>query len=274
MTIAAAQLPLLVVLLALGAVAKPATARGDDGAGPSSLLGPAALVPEKWRTTAVYAAALGELMLAAGLAFTEQPVFRWAALGFFGISTYVLLELRQRRPDAGCGCFGEVSARPIGLRAIARTLVLGVMAISVLTVPSTGWAVVTGLSWSAAGAMACGVLVLAALSPELEELIARLRYRAPCEQRPLPVDTALTRLRASSAWRGTRPLLDTEEPADTWRELCWRFFVYPGRSAEGELVDVVFAVYLSGRRPPVRVTLVTPDGLPLTSVRENIPVSA
>ena len=39
---------------------------------------------------------------------------------FFLVAVGALNEMRQRRPDAGCGCFGELSGIPIGLSTIAR----------------------------------------------------------------------------------------------------------------------------------------------------------
>ncbi len=48
-----------------------------------------------------------------------------------------------------------------------------------------------------------------------------------------------------------------------WRELCWRYIVYPG-SYDGRLADLVFAVFLQQRRPVIHAALVAADtGLPL-----------
>ncbi|SDQ68800.1 MauE/DoxX family redox-associated membrane protein [Thermostaphylospora chromogena] len=273
-TIAAAQAPVLVLLLTLGGVAKAATAHADVEPGGLVRLGPAILMPPRWRTLAMYVCAAVELVMAAGLIFSTHPYFRWNAVVFFALSTYVLMDLRRRHPDAGCGCFGEVSSRPIGMRSIGRTVVLTAMSVGVV------WAPVPALSLLAepdpltlTGA-AAGLAVLAVLSPELEEVVARLRYRAPCEQRSVPTGVALARLRSSAAWRAHESLLLTDQPRDSWRELCWRFFVYPGRTADGRDVEVVFAVYLSGRRPPVKVALVDEDGTAVQPMPESTPVSA
>ncbi|MDF5753022.1 MauE/DoxX family redox-associated membrane protein [Spongiactinospora sp. TRM90649] len=271
-TIAAAQLPLMVLLLVMGSAAKVATIRADAEPGGLTRLGPAVLMPERLRGAALVVCAAGELVLAVGIAFTASPLFRWGSLAFFALSTYVLLELRRRRPDVGCGCFGEVSSRPIGARSVARTVTLAVMAAGMLSVPTPGWQVVAGITWTTAGFMTAGLALLVVLSPELEEAIDRVRHRAPCEQRALSPGTALSRLRASAAWDDHRPLLTTPEPADSWRELCWRFFAFDGRTPDGVPVDVVFAVYLSGRRPPVRAAVVTADGMPVLA--ESIAVSA
>jgi hypothetical protein len=226
-----------------------------------SRIGPAVLVPERWRPQALLLCAGIELVLAGGLAVTAHPAFRWGTVALFAISTYVLWELRRRRPDAGCGCFGEVSSAPVGLRSLARTMLLTAMAAgAALVVPQAGWQVTSGPWWIAA---ACGLAAVAVLSPELEESAARIRYRAPCEQRALPAAAALARLQSSAAWRSHRELLTATEPVDSWRELCWRFFAYPGRTSAGDPVDVVFAVYLSGRRPPIRTAVVDIEGRPL-----------
>ncbi len=272
-TLATAALVLLVLLLVLGGVAKIATVGTDAEPGGLTRLGPAVLVPERWRKPVLIFCAAVEIVLAAGLIFTRSPLPRWGTIVFFSVSTYVLWELRRRRPDVGCGCFGEASGSPVGLRSIGRAVVLTGMAVSVALVPVSGADLLSGLSWNLAIALAAGVVLLSLLSPELEEAIARVRYRAPCEQRPIPTARSLSRLRSSSEWRSHTALLVSVEPEDTWRELCWRFFVYPGRTATGAEAEVVFAVYLSGRRPAVRVAVVGAEGNDGT-LRKSIDVSA
>ncbi|SEL45058.1 MauE/DoxX family redox-associated membrane protein [Nonomuraea pusilla] len=246
------QLPAVIVLLLLGTAAKLVTVRTGGEPGALSRLGPAVLVPGRMQAPALLFCAAVEAVLAAGLLLTTHPAFRWGTAAFFAMSTYVLLELRRRRPDAGCGCFGEVSSAPVGLRSVGRTVALTGMALLSVWAPVPGWAAFTHPTWYAAA----GVALLAALSPEVEELINRVRYRAPCEQRPAPAESVtLGRLRASGTWRAHRDELTSADPYDSWRELCWRFFAFRNRSGE----DVVFAVYLSGRRPAVRVAVVTPE---------------
>lgn len=258
------QLPLLIVMLGLGTVAKVSTVTSGDEPGSLSRLGPAGLVPARMRVPALLVCAGAELVLVAGLLVTTHPLFRWGTVAFFALSAYVLLELRRRRPDAGCGCFGEVSSAPVGLRSIGRTVVLTGMAAMSVWAPVAGWEAVTRLSWFTA----VGVAVLAMLSPELEELVDRVRYRAPCELRRGPADSVtLSRLRSSGTWRAHRDELISPEPYDTWRELCWRFFAFRNHGGD----DVVFAVYLSGRRPAVRMAVVSSQG---SSLPEYTPVSA
>lgn len=263
------QLPILVVLLALGATAKLITVGSGGRPGALSRLGPALLVSDRLQAPALVVCAAGELVLATGLLLTTHPAFRWGTVAFFALSTYVLLELRRRRPDAGCGCFGEVSSAPVGLRSIARTVALTGMAAVSVWAPVTGLAVASAPSAVAVALMAAGVTVLLGLSPEIEELIDRVRFRAPCEQRRAPAESVtLARLRASGPWRAHRQELVSAEPYDTWRELCWRFFAFRNHDQD----DVVFAVYLGGRRPVVRMAVVSAAGS--ESLPEYTPVSA
>ncbi len=274
-TIALAALPIVALTLVLGAVAKfAAVARGIEPEG-LGRLGPATLVPERWRASALVCCALVELVGAAAMLFWDHPLPRWWMVVFFTLATYVLIDLRQRRPEAGCGCFGEVSSTPVGLRSIGRAMLLGAMTVAVALWPVTAADLVAGLSWTLLGWTAAGVALVLALSPEVGEGIARMRYKAPCERRELPLEDALSRLTTSAAWRARRPLLTSTTPDDTWRELCWRFFVFPGRTADGDDVDVVFAVYLSGgRHAPVRSALVAADGTSLETLPESMAVSA
>ncbi|MFI6818820.1 MauE/DoxX family redox-associated membrane protein [Nonomuraea sp. NPDC050328] len=248
------QVPILVVLLVLGTVAKLATVRAGGEPGALARLGPAMLVPVRLRAAALLGCAAGELVLAAGLLLTSSPIFRWMTVTFFALSTYVLLELRRKRPDAGCGCFGEVSSAPVGLRSIGRTVLLTGMALMAVWGQGPGWMTFREPTW----ALLAGVVLLAVLSPELEEAINRLRYRAPCEQRPASASVALTRLKASVPWREHAPTLLSAEPEDSWRELCWRFFAFTDHAGR----HVVFAVYLSGLRPAVRVAVVSRESMP------------
>ncbi|GGM70723.1 hypothetical protein GCM10010106_16270 [Thermopolyspora flexuosa] len=274
-TIALASLPVIVPVLVLGAVLKLAAVR--RGAEPEGLggLGPTVLLPERLRRPAIVLCALVEFAYAVALPLWDHPLPRWGAVVFFTLATYVLVDLKRRRPEAGCGCFGEVSRKPVGLRSIGRAMTLGLMTLAVALSPVTAADLVAGLSWTMLGWTVAAAALVLLLSPEIDEMIARMRYRAPCELREAPVEDALSRLTASAEWRERRPLLVSTTPVDTWRELCWRFFVYEGRTADGDAVDVVFAVHLDGgRHAPVRSALVAADGTSLESLPESIPVSA
>ena len=131
-------------------------------------------------------------------------------------------------------------------------------------------------SWTHAPAAIGGLLVLLLLSPEIEEAVARLRYRAPCEQRPLDAADRASRLRVERGLAVARRLL---LGTDAGRQLAGAVLAIlrlPGAHRAGDAVDVVFAVYLTraacrrpggaGRR---RRAAVEAEPLP-----ESIPVSA
>ncbi len=159
-----------------------------------------------------------------------------------------LAELRQRRPELGCGCFGQLSARPVDARSVARAGLLAVAALSTIGGPA--------LYLPAAGAGLLGALcfvaaefaVIAALSPEADEALVRLGYQEPCELRTIPAGRTLAALRRSRPWRGHAPMITSAVPADVWRELCWRYVVFPARH-DGAAVQVVFAVQMKKRHP-------------------------
>lgn len=274
-TIALAALPVVVAVLLLGTLAKlMAVSRGVEPEG-LGRLGPTVLLPERLRVPGLVFCALVELAYAVALPLWDHPLPRWGVVVFFTLATYVLVDLRRRRPEAGCGCFGEVSSTPVGLRSIGRAAVLGAMGVALAFAPVTAGDLVANASWTMLAWIAGTAALVLALSPEVGQAISRMRYRAPCEQRELPVDDALSRLMTSAAWRARRPLLVSTTPVDTWRELCWRFFAFEGRTADGDDVDVVFAVYLTGgRHAPVRSVLIAADGTSLESLPESIPVSA
>jgi hypothetical protein len=274
--IAVAGTPLLIVVLIFGCAAKLADVRGDSEPGALAKLGPAVLMPGRLRRPAVVVCAVLEGVVAVLLLSLDSPLPRYACVAFFAISTYVLFDLRRRRPDVGCGCFGDVSATPVGLRSIARPAMLTVVALAAARQQldiETLRAVLTHDLGTVLAWFAALTALLLVLSPELEESVARLRYRAPCAQREMPIERSLSRLRASATWRAHRHLLTRSEPLDVWRELCWRFFSFPGRTADGLPVDVVFAVYLSGRHAPVRGAVVAADGVAQARLPESIAVS-
>ncbi|WP_345393658.1 MauE/DoxX family redox-associated membrane protein [Nonomuraea salmonea] len=213
------QLPLLIVMLALGTVAKVGTVTSGGEPGSLSRLGPAVLVPGRMQAPALLVCAAAELALATGLLVTTHPLFRWGTVAFFALSTYVLLELRRRRPDAGCGCFGEVSSAPVGLRSIGRTVVLTGMAVLSVWAPVPGWVSVFHLSWYAAA----GVALLVLLSPEVEELIDRVRFRAP------PASSAAAR-QSRSPCRGSGRVASGGRAGRSW---CRRSRTTAGGSCAG-----------------------------------------
>jgi hypothetical protein len=252
------QVLLLAVLLIGGGAAKLWHASGARPAGHGT--GPTALFPVRLRRPAVIALCATEFSLGACLlltaggagAGTAALAVRAATAVLFCTAVGALHELRGRRPDAGCGCFGELSDTPVSWRAMARAALLCVAAVAAITAPPLRLPGSAGQAWLTLAAAAAELALLAVLSPEVGQLILRLSHAEPCELREVPADRTLSVLRSSVPFRRYRRFLLAPTPADVWREGCWRFAVFPGVLA-GRPVEVVFAVHLAGRHGPVRV---------------------
>jgi hypothetical protein len=218
------------------------------------------IFPLRLRRTAALGLCAAELVLGVGLLLTAGRsgagvpalVIRVATALLFSTAVGALHELRDRRPEAGCGCFGELSRTPVNLRTIARTAVLCLAALSSIGVPPLRMPGSAGQAWLTLAVIAAELAALAVLSPEAGEILARMSHSDPCELREVPLARTFSALEASAPWRRYRRYLVTERPVDVWREGCWRFMVFPGVFG-GRRVEVVFAVYLAGRRAPVRV---------------------
>jgi hypothetical protein len=258
------QIPLLAVLL-LGSCAVKAWRTLSPRPGTVAGMGPTGLFPLRLRRPVMIIMYAIELSLGLGLAVTAgrvgdvwlrvpATVVRMTTALFFLIAVGALNEMRQRRPDSGCGCFGDLSDTPIGLRTIARAALLAASAAATIGVP----ALRMPSSFAAAelwlAVLAFELVLIACLSPELGEILVRLGYSEPCELRRLPVGRTMSALYSSSQWRKYAAQLCTAEPADLWREGCWRFVVYPG-IVRGRRVDIVFAVYLQAHRPAIRAAV-------------------
>jgi hypothetical protein len=254
------QVPLLACMLLGGCAGKAWRVLRDRSM--ASGLGPTILFPWRLRRPIMIAMCVTELALGVALLATmgrfqaglPANVARGGTALFFLVATGTLYEVRQHRPDVGCGCFGELSDTPIGLRTIGRAGLLCAAAVIAIGAPPLHMP-----SSPAQGGLWLIVLtveltLLAALSPEIGQLLVRLGYSEPCELRRLPVTRTLSALRASSQWRRYAGQVSADIPADVWREGCWRFVVFPGL-AQGRPADVVFAVYLQPRRPPIRVAV-------------------
>ncbi len=249
------QIPLLAVLLFGGSAAKARLAlRGGQG------VGAAAMFPLGLHRPVVVGLCAGEFALGAGLLVTAGPagagnpaaVARAATALLMGTGAAALYELRARRPDAGCGCFGELSRAPVSWRAIARATLLCVAALATIGIPPPRMPDSAAQAWLTLAAVGAELAVLVALSPEIRQVMLRLSHADPCELREVPVERTLSALRASVPWQRHERFLVTATPIDVWREGCWRFVVFPAVLASRP-VDVVFAVHLADRGAPVRV---------------------
>ncbi len=274
------QIPLLAVMLLGGCAVKAwlAVRSRSVAAGMEATW----LVPLHFRRPVVVMLCMAEALLGLGLIGTAgllgdaaphlpATIVRTATALFFLIAVAALNELRQRRPDAGCGCFGELSETPIGLRTIARSGVLCASAVATIGLPPLRMPSSSTEAQMSLAVLAFELALIAFLSPEVGDVLVRLGYSEPCELRRLPVGRTMSALRASSPWRRYASQVCTATPADVWREGCWRFVVYPG-VVSGRPVDIVFAVYLQARRPAIRVAVLdaaTDEILGLTGVRES-----
>jgi len=262
------QIPILAMLL-IGACAAKAqrvirTRSFDAAASPS------AMFPVRLRKPITLAVCAAELAIGGGLVVTAGALgqggpaatFRVLASLFFGTAVGALYEVRARRPDIGCGCFGDLSEAPVSVRTLVRSALLCVAAIASVGVAPMETPASAGQALWLLGTGGAELAVIALLSPEVGEIMVRLGYAEPCEARRLPVSRTLTALRDSGAWRHYAPYITDSEPGDVWREGCWRFAVYPAL-IDGTGKDVVFAVYLQARRPPVRAAIV--DAVPVAA---------
>jgi len=261
------QIPLLAVML-LGACAAKVW-RALRGHADTARTDPTGLFPVHLQRPIMILMFVTELGLGLGLIGTAgtfggvppglpATIVRTGTALFFLIAVGALNEMRQRRPDSGCGCFGELSGTPIGLRTIARPGLLCASAVATLGLPPLRMpsSPTEAELWLAV--LAFELALIAFLSPELGEIMVRLGYSEPCELRRIPVGRTMAALHASSQWRKYASQVSAAAPSDVWREGCWRFVVYPGM-ARGRRVDIVFAVYLQARRPVVRAAVLDAD---------------
>ncbi len=258
------QVPLLAAMLLGGCAAKAWRVLRSRSL--AAGIGPTALFPLRLRRPVMAAMCAVEFGLGLGLIATAgtkgagppATVVRAGTALFFLVGVGALYEVRQRRPAAGCGCFGELSGTPIGLRTIARSGLL--CASAAVTVGLTALRMPTSHAaaefWLAV--LAFELALLAFLSPELGEILVRLGYSEPCELRRFPVGHTMATLHGSSQWRRYARQISAREPVDVWREGCWRFVVYPGL-ARGRPVEIIFAVHLQARRPAIRAAIVDAD---------------
>ena len=254
------QIPLLAAMLLGGCAAKLLRAArvGSMDAG----LGPTALFPTRLRRPAAMAMCAVEFGLGTGLILTTgrlggHQAANLVRLGtgvLFLVATCALVELRGSRPDAGCGCFGDFSSAPVSTRTLARAALLACAALVTIRLPALQLPAVRAAAPLLAAILAAELVLIAALSPELGEGLVRLGYSEPCELRVLSEYRTLASLHRSTPWRRYSGLLTAPAPADTWRELCWRYLVFPAQ-AGGQPAEVVFAVYLKPRRPAVQAVL-------------------
>ena len=256
-----AQVPLLSAMLLGGCAAKfqRVLRVGSVDAG----LGPTALFPVQLRRPVALATCAVEMACGVALILTAgglgrgglATAARLATSLLFLVATCALIELRSSRPDTGCGCFGDFSTSPVSARTLARSALFAAAALATVGLPPLRAPHPGADAARLLGIFAVELAVIAALSPEVGEALVRLGYSEPCELRRLPAVRTLAALRRSSQWRKRAGLVTVEVPIDMWRELCWRYVVFPARVGDRD-AEIVFAVYLRPHRPLIHSALV------------------
>src|SRR6185437_16654514 len=105
----------------------------------------------------------------------------------FGTGAGALWVLRARRPDAGCGCFGELSTTPVGWRVIMRAVLLCAAALPLIDAPPLHMPASAAQAWLTLGVIVGEVAVIMAMSLEISQLLLRLSHADPCEVREVPI---------------------------------------------------------------------------------------
>ncbi|WP_149260633.1 MauE/DoxX family redox-associated membrane protein [Actinomadura sp. K4S16] len=201
---------------------------------------------------------IGEGALGLALLVTSHLSVRLATTVAFAAATWVVGELRVRRPDAGCGCFGALSSKKVDRRSVLRAMLFTCAAVVSLGAPHAGVEVLRDVPAQVGLLFAVELVLFVALSPELAVLAGRPglpRKGVPCDRRRSPVRETYARLYASPAWAEHENAIGSAVPLDVWREGCWRFVAFPGRVGERD-VEIVFAVSTSERSRAVRSAVV------------------
>lgn len=255
------QVPLLAAILLSASAAKAArivrVGRMDAG------LGPTVLFPTPLRRPVALVICAAELACGIGLVLTGAGIghgdpasaVRIATCLLFLVATFALVELRSSHPATGCGCFGDLSTTPASARTLARSALLAAAALTTIGLPPVSVPGSPAALAVVVAGLAVEVALIAVLSPEVGEALARLGYSDPCELRRVPAARTIAVLHKSAEWRARESVLTASSPVDVWRELCWRYVVYPAR-ADGKDAEAVFAVSLRAHRPVVHAALV------------------
>ncbi|TDD62965.1 MauE/DoxX family redox-associated membrane protein [Actinomadura rubrisoli] len=208
---------------------------------------------------------LGEGLLGLALLVTSHMSVRLATAIAFAAATWAVGELRVRRPDAGCGCFGGLSTKRVDRRSVLRAMLFTGAATASIGAPLAGLQVLRDVQVQVGLVFTVELALFAALSPELSALLernglrdglrgGRNRSAMPCERRRSPLSETYTALYDSAAWVKHENVLASAVPLDVWREGCWRFVVYPARMDEQDM-EIVFAVSTAERDRTVRSAL-------------------
>ena len=143
-------------------------------------------------------------------------------------------------------------------RTITRAALLGAAALASIGAPPLHMPGSSGLAAEMLAVTLVELALLAALSPEIGQMMVRLGHAEPCEVRRVPVARTLATLSRQRSLAALPPHLISTRRRTYGAKGCWRFAAYPGVLASRR-VEVVFAVYLTGRRAPVRAGVLDVD---------------
>lgn len=230
------------------------------------------LVGELERTVLAFRA-LGvlELVLAAALVLAPTwwvPALGAALLGagFVGYLAYG----RAKAPSSSCGC--TAGPAPIGWRSFGRAGLVVAGGVASLAVAGPWWQQVAAQPFGALAVVAAAVVVVGALSTDLDHLwllpLRRLRIRV--FGTPLsrgtddnPVAASVELLERSLAWESAAGIVRSGL-LEWWDEAGWRILRYTGRygeDADARKVSVLFALdpkasVSTTTAPAIRVVIV------------------
>ncbi|MFG3197070.1 MauE/DoxX family redox-associated membrane protein [Streptomyces sp. NPDC048208] len=225
-----------------------------------------------------------ELLLAGALLAVPGSAWPGSATavlgaGFLGYLGYG----RARAPESSCGCSASEDT-PVTWRAFARAALVLAGGVTAAVARRTWWGALGDRPLASAVLLAIGVLVLFALSADLDRwwLLPLRRTRLRVFGHPLtgghgaervPVAASVELLENSLAWQTTSPVVRSAL-LDHWETDGWRVLHYSGVHGEGEEarpVAVLFALDATAGRdtpgdPVIRVSYVDADtGAPVAA---------
>ncbi|GAB3421430.1 MauE/DoxX family redox-associated membrane protein [Flindersiella endophytica] len=230
------------------------------------------LVGELERTVLAFRTlGIAELVLAAALLLVPTwwvPAAGVTLLGsgFVGYLAYG----RAKAPKSSCGC--TAGPAPISWRAFARAGLVVAGGAAAFAVTGPWWQQVAGRPLGALAVVVVAVLVVGALSTDLDRLwllpLRQLRIRlfgTPLSQGSAgnPVAASVELLERSLAWESAGPIVRSGL-MEWWDEAGWRILRYTGRygeDAEARQVSVLFALdpqasVSTTTAPAIRVVIV------------------
>jgi hypothetical protein len=157
------------------------------------------------------------------------------------------LYLWRKMPERSCGCFGKSSGEGTTWRNVARAGILLGATIACMFAQEPWW----NASTLSVAFLVAESTTLVMLSPEKSAIFQWFNevWSVGCHQASSTEEQGLRALARSRVWRALMPEPLAALPEDSWREACWRFFVYP-ISDSRDTKRAVFAVQKRLLLPP------------------------